>query len=65
VGFVAVSFARESSWIEHLYVSPAYLHCGAGSGLLDHARNELDHRSGCIRFSAMTSRDVSTNARSG
>jgi ribosomal protein S18 acetylase RimI-like enzyme len=41
VGFVAVSFARESSWIEHLYVSPAYLHCGAGSGLLDHARNEL------------------------
>ena len=40
-GFVAVSFATECSWIEHLYVLPEYLRCGIGSGLLDHARNKL------------------------
>lgn len=41
VGFVALSPGSECNWIEHLYVSPDYLRCGIGSGLLDHARNEL------------------------
>jgi GNAT superfamily N-acetyltransferase len=40
-GFVAVSLESQCSWIEHLYVSPAYLHCGVGSALLDHARSKL------------------------
>lgn len=41
IGFVAVSRTPECSWIEQLYIIPGYVRRGAGTLLLDHARNEL------------------------
>ena len=41
VGFVAVSRSTECSWIDQLYVLPAYTHHGIGTSLLDHVRYEL------------------------
>ena len=41
VGFVAVSRDSEFSWIEQLYVAPAYLRRGVGTMLLAHAKSEL------------------------
>lgn len=41
VGFVAVSRSSECSWIDHLYVIPAYIRCGIGTALLDNIKQEL------------------------
>lgn len=41
VGFVAMSRGKECSWIEHLYLLPAYTRRGIGTALLDHAKQEL------------------------
>jgi GNAT superfamily N-acetyltransferase len=41
VGFISVSRTADCSWIEHLYLHPAWVGHGIGSRLLELARSEL------------------------
>src|SRR5262249_40034335 len=41
VGLMSVSRATDCSWIEHLYLHPAWVGRGIGSRLLELARSEL------------------------